>query len=141
MVTKPNKRKKALKVIKLSPYALALLVGCLLSFHLTEYYTTPHKILRGDTPPIKLFFSPNGGCAVHIIDTIHQAQKEIYIAMFVLSHKGIADALVSAKKRGIDIHIIANKKQANARYSQLANLHQHKIDIYLDDRQGGFHHK
>ena len=144
MVTKPNKRKKAFQVIKISPYLLALFVGGLLSFHLTEhYYTRPpsHRIPRGEDEAIKLFFSPKGECAQHIINTINQAEKKIYIAMYVFSHKGIANALVSAKARGVDIHILANNDHATASYSQLAYLYQHNIDIYIDKRPGVLHHK
>ena len=144
MVTKPNKRKKTFQVLKISPYFLALLIGGLLSFHLTEhYYTSPpsHKIPRGEEEAIKLFFSPKGKCAQHIINTINQAEKEIYIAIYVFSHEGIANALVSAKARGVDIHILANNTHATARYSQLDYLNQHNIDIYIDKRPGVLHHK
>lgn len=144
MFTKPNKRKKTFQVLKISPYFLALLIGGLLSFHLTEHYYTSslsHKIPRGEEEAIKLFFSPKGKCAQHIINTINQAEREIYIAIFVFTHKGIADALVSAKARGVKIHILANGLNANDRYSKLADLNQHNIDIYIDKREGVLHHK
>ena len=144
MCTKPAKRKKTFQVFKRSPYFLALLVGGLLSFHLTEHYYTSsfsHKIPRGEKKAIQLFFSPKGKCAQHIINTINQAEEEIYIAIFVFTHQGIADALISAKARGVKIHILADDRQANGKWSKLAKLNQHNIDIYIDKRAGVFHHK
>lgn len=142
MTTTPNKRTKAFKIYKISPYLLALLIGGLLSFHLTEhYYTSPpsNKIPRGEKEAVKLFFSPNGGCAQHIIDTINQAEKEIYIAIYSFTQPSIANALVAAKKRGVDIHILANNP---GNHSQLPYLKkEHKMDIYIDSRPRAFHHK
>ncbi|MEM9569490.1 MAG: phospholipase D-like domain-containing protein [Bacteroidota bacterium] len=144
IATKPSKPKKAFKLNKISPYFVALFIGSLLSFHLTEYYyTSPHshKVPQGEDKAIKLFFSPKGKCAAHIINTIKQAEKEIYIAIYVFTHQGIANALVSAKARGVDIHILANNTYATARYSQLDYLDKYHINIYIDNRPGVFHHK
>lgn len=55
--------------------------------------------LPKDTP-VKVFFSPKGGCTEAIISEIDQANTEILVQAYSFTSAPIAKALVAAHKRG-----------------------------------------
>ena len=43
-----------------------------------------------------------------ILDAIHGAKKSIRIKMFVFSDPDLIDAVIAAKKRGVDVRVMLN---------------------------------
>ena len=79
-----------------------------------------HAARAGDVPPWKLCFSPEGHCATLILDAIGAARKSVYVQAYSFTAKPIADALVEARKRGVEVFVIVDKSQRSERYSVLS---------------------
>ena len=60
----------------------------------------------------EVWFSPQGGARDTILESIAGAKKEIHVGAYKLEDKIIAQALVDAKDRGVEVSII---KKANTR--------------------------
>jgi phosphatidylserine/phosphatidylglycerophosphate/cardiolipin synthase-like enzyme len=62
-------------------------------------------------PTYEAAFSPNDGAKDLVISTIKKAEKSIYVAAFSFTSADIADELVRAKDRGVDVKVICAKKR------------------------------
>ena len=58
----------------------------------------------------KCFFNSNDDVVDEIIKTISNAKNEIYVMHFWFSWKPIADALISAHKRGVTVNILTDQR-------------------------------
>ncbi len=61
-----------------------------------------------ELPAIQVFFSPKDQVARRLISLIEKEQKSIRVAVYCITHRGIAEALVQAKKRGVDVEVIVD---------------------------------
>ena len=60
----------------------------------------------------EIWFSPQGGARDAILETIAAAKREIHVGAYKLEDKIIAQALVDAKNRGVEVSIILDKKKS-----------------------------
>jgi len=60
---------------------------------------------------IKVYFSPNGGCRQAVISEIRKATQTIDIAMYYLSSRDIARALVKARENNVRVRIVLDQGQ------------------------------
>ena len=91
--------------------------------------------------PIKVLFSPNGGCQEAVIQEISQAQKTINIAMYNLTTREISQELVNAKARGIKIRVFLDHGEGNGKYSKGRYLMDKGIDVHFYAGTGLMHNK
>jgi phosphatidylserine/phosphatidylglycerophosphate/cardiolipin synthase-like enzyme len=64
-----------------------------------------------DSPPaIESAFSPNEGALGLIMRTIQSAQKEIRVMAYSFTSADVVRALLAARKRGVDVVVVADKK-------------------------------
>ena len=61
---------------------------------------------------IEVFFSPNGGCQQAVISEIKKAAQTIDIAMYYLSSREIAQALVKAQENNVHVRIVLDQGQS-----------------------------
>ncbi|MBI5245694.1 MAG: DUF1669 domain-containing protein [Elusimicrobia bacterium] len=66
--------------------------------------------LNGKSFPLQMF-SPNAGIEAALIEAIGDAKKSIQIAMFSFFSQPIAEALLAAKERGVNVQIVMDKSQ------------------------------
>lgn len=59
----------------------------------------------------EVWFSPQGGARDAILESIAGAKKEIHVGAYKLEDQIIAQALVDAKDRGVEVSIILDKKK------------------------------
>lgn len=79
---------------------------------------------------------------VRLMALIAQAQRKINIAMFTFTHPVIADALIKAKKRGVEITIAVDYYTAKgASKKTLAKMEQEGVRIVLSQGRELLHHK
>lgn len=64
------------------------------------------------TGTVQVLFSPEQDIAGEIVQAIHQARKQILVQAFSFTHKDIANALLSAHKRGVEVQLIADREQS-----------------------------
>jgi len=80
----------------------------------------------------QLYFSPQDHLAEHLIDYIDKEETSLYIAIYSLTHRGIAEALVRAATRGVDVELIVDPFSVKAR-SPLVRIAAVGIPIYVWD--------
>ena len=87
--------------------------------------------------PIETFFSPRGGTSARIVQEIQQAQSTIDVAIYSFTRDEIADALIAAKGRGVQIRILADSSEANGTGSDIAELEATGIPLKRTRGSGG----
>jgi len=90
---------------------------------------------------ISTCFTPGDKCAPVIISAISGAKNSVYVQACQLTAKPFADAMRGAKNRGLDVQLILDKTQLNAKTSQYFYLVEHKIPIYIDNKVAIAHNK
>ena len=78
----------------------------------------------------KVLFSPDDRVADALISLIASEKKSIKAAVYCLMHKGIADALIEAHKRGVPVEVIVDPYSVKAR-SPLKRMHLAKLPVFV----------
>lgn len=90
-------------------------------------------------------FTPGENCTKLITKVIANAKRQILVQDFTFTSRLIADALVVAKKRHIDVKVILDQRQYNKLYAEqqlVKNLFlQNNIPVWLDYRVNTAHDK
>ena len=76
------------------------------------------------TSTIEYAFSPGDDAAALIVRAIDGARSQILVQAFSFTHTGIAEALIRAKSRGLDVQVIADPGQID--------LIDHNVNVNLD---------
>jgi phosphatidylserine/phosphatidylglycerophosphate/cardiolipin synthase-like enzyme len=79
----------------------------------------------------KALFSPDDHIKDTLIDLIHLERKSLKVAIYTLTDKDIARALLDASARGVDIEIVTDRAYASDRYSKLPMLANHKMPLWV----------
>jgi len=85
-----------------------------------------------DSKPWKLCFSPEGQCSSLILDAISSARETIRVQAYSFTARPIAQALIAAKQRGVDVAVIVDKSQKSERASVIDLLNEADIPLYVD---------
>jgi len=86
--------------------ALALAVSLL-----TQAATDTPALAAEQTPSIESAFSPDAGGETLVLKVIASASSQIRLAAYSFTSPHIAQALVDAKQRGVDVRVIADYKR------------------------------
>ena len=103
----------------------------------TSYAATP--INSGAS--FDIGFSPDQGSLPLVLKGINSAHKSIHVAAYSFTSKPIAEALLAASKRGVDVKVIADEKSNSSKYSAVTYLANNKVPVKLDGNYPIFHHK
>jgi phosphatidylserine/phosphatidylglycerophosphate/cardiolipin synthase-like enzyme len=106
-------------------YAIALLCCALCS-------------ARVSADPLSVYFSPNGGCTEAIVEEVGKAKKTVRVQAYSFTSDTIAQALVAAKKRGVDVEAILDKTD---RGSAVDIMVDGGIPTYMDPMHPIAHNK
>lgn len=90
---------------------------------------------------IEVAFSPRQGGTELIIKTIKDAKKTIRVAAYSFTSAPIAQALLDAKKHGIDVKIVLDKSNAKAKYSSLTFLQNQQVPVRVNYKYAIMHDK
>lgn len=93
--------------------------------------------------PPELF---NGSLAERLVQQIDEAQESIHIAAFETDLVDVANALIRAKKRGVDVKWLTDdeyglEKDGQPGHGQFALMKKAKIEVKDDQRSGLMHNK
>ncbi|MBN1940811.1 MAG: phospholipase D family protein [Candidatus Diapherotrites archaeon] len=99
-------------------------------------------IMPEQTSSTKAFFCPEENCADQLIKEINSAEQSIHIAIYSLTHDEIADALISAGERGVEVMVLMEPQQAGSEYSDDEMLLENNVKVRLMKNSDGImHHK
>ncbi|MEC5397357.1 phospholipase D family nuclease [Uliginosibacterium sp. H1] len=71
-------------------------------------------------PDVQVGFSPEGSARKLVLDTISGAQRSIQVLAYAFQAPDIAQALVDAQKRGVEVRIVVDKKRNRGKTSRKA---------------------
>jgi len=94
-------------------------------------------------PPIEVGFSPDAGAEALSIRALASAQKTIRLAAYSFTSKPIAQALVAARRRGVDVRCTLDKSNTTSKSGRAAAnlLTNAGIDVRIDTRHPIHHNK
>lgn len=96
---------------------------------------------RSGEPRLEAGFSPNGNALELILNAIDASQTSIQVAAYAFTSKPIAQALLKAKQRGVNVRVIADAKSSGNRYSAATFLANQGISVRTNGNYAIFHHK
>lgn len=85
-------------------------------------------------------FSPGGTAQTVIINAIGDAKKTIDVAAYSFTSKYVSEALLSAKKRGVEIRVIADM-ESNKNYTAVNFISKKGIPVRLISKYKSMHNK
>ena len=85
------------------------------------------------TGTIEYAFTPGNDAAGLIVRTLDAARSQVLVQAFSFTHRGIADALIRAHRRGLDVQIIADREQADYLESAaMQSLVDARLSVFTD---------
>lgn len=119
---------------------LALLVASF-AFVAHAFAFEPSKIVVA-TGTIEFAFTPGDDAAGLIVRTIDAARSQVLVQAFSFTHHGIADALVRAHHRGLDVQVIADRDQTELMTSSaMQHLVGAGLPVFTDADHSAAHNK
>ncbi|HET8730500.1 MAG TPA: phospholipase D family protein [Moraxellaceae bacterium] len=94
-----------------------------------------------DGATFEVGFSPNHGSLELVVKTIHEAKKQILVAAYAFSSKPVAQALLEASQRGVEVKVVADEKQNGRSYSAVTFLANQHIAVRLNGNYAIHHNK
>jgi phosphatidylserine/phosphatidylglycerophosphate/cardiolipin synthase-like enzyme len=98
-----------------------------------------HAVPAGGT--LEVAFSPKAGATELVVKAIASAKKSIRLAAYSFTSKPIAQALVDAHKRGVDVQVVVDKSQKSERYTSATFLANIGIPVRVDSMHAIQHNK
>ncbi len=91
---------------------------------------------------VEAFFSPWDDAVGKILAALDAACEQVLVQAFVLSHRDVAERLIAAHRRGIDVRVLADARQhADTPGSMLLRLAHAGIPVSLENRYRHAHNK
>lgn len=93
-------------------------------------------MLSSAAPSVQVGFSPEGSARQLVLDTITSARTSIQILAYAFQAPDIAQALVDARQRGVQVRIVVDKKRNTGKASQAAMdlVVRNGIELRTNDR-------
>ena len=91
---------------------------------------------------IQLAFTPGDDVAGLIVAAIGKARRQVLVQTYSFTHQDIAQALVNARRRGIDVQVIADQRQMETiATSKLEWLAEQGVPLWIDSEHAAAHNK
>lgn len=121
----------------MKPAWLTLLAGlCSLSLQAAEPLTLS---ARGE---IQVAFTPGDDAGALVVSAIRQARHQVLVQAYSLTHKDIAQALVAARRRGVEVLVIADRQQTESLATSLVLwLARQGVPVWMDADHAAAHNK
>lgn len=124
----------------MKPFLISLVLAALAIMALvaSDAHAQPVKI---GSVTCEARFSPNGGITDGVVLTIDSAKHSIRLIAFNFTSLPIANALVMAKQRGVDVAVVLDDSVPTEKNSALPVLLAGGIPAYLDHKHAITHDK
>jgi phosphatidylserine/phosphatidylglycerophosphate/cardiolipin synthase-like enzyme len=101
----------------------------------------PAMVPFAATGTIQYAFTPEDHADEMIITAINMAQRQVLVQGYSFSHRRIADALVRARSRGIEVAVLLDQEQSHAALAVIRNLVRSGALVMIDPRHAAAHNK
>ena len=110
---------------------------------------TPPALPDSRTPPalpargtVQLAFTPWDNAEAMIVAAIRGAKQQILVQAFSFTSRALAYALIAAKRRGVEVQVIADREQTfSSEASRIPDLVKAGIPVALEVRYQSAHNK
>ncbi len=99
--------------------------------------STGNSAMLGDAE-VEYYFCPEDSCAARVEQAIANASRSVLFMAYSFTHRGIANELIIAGMRGVDVRGDIDSSSDKDAYYLLRNQ---SIDIRIDAAKGIMHHK
>jgi len=111
---------------------------------LVDYISTPSaqtkQFAAGSS--YTLCFVPDGAsCEAMLVDAIRNTRQNLLIQAYSFTSPAIAEAVVQAHKRGVDVRVIVDKSQLGEKYTSATFIKHAGIPIVVDTDPAIAHNK
>lgn len=103
------------------------------------YY--PERVVEKSSSLVEVYFCPVDACSNKLIKRIDAADSNIFIAIYSFTHDGISDAVIRAKKRGVEVKVIYDSGQSKNTASDDELLIEEGISVVYRNGSGYMHNK
>ena len=87
-------------------------------------------------------FTPGDDASALIVDSLRKARRQVLVQAYGFTHKDIAQALADARRRGVDVQVIADRQQTeNLATSQVPWLVAQGVPVWIDAEHAAAHNK
>jgi phosphatidylserine/phosphatidylglycerophosphate/cardiolipin synthase-like enzyme len=94
------------------------------------------------TGTIQLAFTPEDDATTLIVQAIYDARRQVLVQTFSFTSRAIAGALINAKRRGVDVKVIADGEQIyKMRHSMVAEIAAAGVPTFVDSQHDSAHNK
>lgn len=91
---------------------------------------------------IQVAFTPGDDAAGLVVAAIGKARRQVLVQTYSFTHPEIAQALVEAKRRGIDVQVIADPRQMETiATSRVEWLAEQGVPLWIDGEHAAAHNK
>lgn len=91
---------------------------------------------------VQVAFTPWDNAEAMIVDCIRQARRQILVQAYSFTSRALANALIAAKRRGVDVQVLADREQTfGGEASRIPELEQAGIPVMLEVRYQSAHNK
>lgn len=110
---------------------------------------TPQAPALRQTPPVvptqgtvQVAFTPWDNAEAMIVGCIGQAKRQILVQAFSFTSRALANALIAAKRRGVEVQVMADREQTfSGEASRIPELVRAGIPVALEVRYQSAHNK
>ena len=95
----------------------------------------------GAAEPVKVYFSPGGGCTKAVVEVLENAKSSVYVQAYSFTSQPIARALTDAHKRGVKVAVILDRSNQTDKYSAATFLTDYGVPTTIDAQHAIAHNK
>ena len=90
---------------------------------------------------VEVWFTPEDSPRQMLLDKVNNARESIYFCIYAFTLEDLANAIISAKERGVDVKGIFDEGSASDPFSKYDMLLDAGVDVQIDPCPYAFHHK
>lgn len=90
---------------------------------------------------VDVLTSPKDDVGLYVVDFINKAQRRVWLAGYTFTMPEVANAVVQAKARGLDVRVVLDASQSTERYSGATFLRNGGVPVWIDRAHPIMHHK
>ncbi|MHB1292295.1 MAG: phospholipase D family nuclease [Sulfuricella sp.] len=91
---------------------------------------------------VQVLFTPEDDAASQIVHAIDHAQKQVLVQTFSFTSREIAQALISAKQRGVDVRVVTDAEQIRKmERSKVPTVAAGGVPVFVDSQHASAHNK
>ncbi len=129
-----------MKRTRFTSWHFALLLAAVFLF-LTGRNSPSAPQTQAPAPSWQVYFSPHGGATSAIVHALDQATESIWVQAYSFTSEPIAEALVRAHARRVEVQVLLDISQRTQKYTAADMLIRAGIPVFIDASHAIAHNK